>query len=289
MNVNVYDRAYEFEKKIERVLLEKEDIFSLFLGVLQGIKAGKYDNPFMATIEEKGEVLAFFQWTPPYPINLIFVDETRLDALMDLFVDKMVEWDVGFQSIVSLKPWAYEVAAKWEMKTGRTHQLIMDQGVYRLDKVNEGLENSPGTWRYAEERDASLIEEWYNLFERDAGMTLTSVERVQKQVAMFIKERELFLWEDHGKVVSMMKKSRPTKNGVTVSLVFTPKESRKKGYARTLVAAISKELLKDFTFCILYTDMMNPTSNKIYKEIGYEKIGDSVHLDIVGNSFLGDS
>lgn len=112
-------------------------------------------------------------------------------------------------------------------------------------------------------------------------MALTPIEQVQKKVAMFIKEREIFLWEDYGKIVSMMKKSRPTRNGVTVSLVFTPREERKKGYARTLVAAISKKLLKDFAFCILYTDMMNPTSNKIYKEIGYEKIGDSVHLEVV--------
>lgn len=193
----------------------------------------------------------------------------------------MVERDIDFQSIVSLKPWAYEVASKWEVKTGGTHKLMMDQGVYRLDRVNGTLEDSPGTWRYAEESDSSLIEEWYNVFERDAGMALTSVEQVQKRVAMFIKGQEIFLWEDKGKIVSMMKKSRPTKNGVTVSMVFTPKGERKKGYARTLVAAISKELLKDFKFCILYTDMMNPTSNKIYKEIGYEKIGDSVHLDVV--------
>ena len=47
-----------------------------------------------------------------------------------------------------------------------------------------------------------------------------------------------------------------------------------------MVAACSKELLKEYEFCVLYTDMMNPTSNKIYQEIGYEKIVDSVHLRI---------
>ena len=87
----------------------------------------------------------------------------------------------------------------------------------------------------------------------------------------------MFLWEN-GKVVSMMKKARPTKHGVTVSFVFTPREERKKGYARTMVSAGTKELLKEFDFCVLYTDMMNPTSNKIYMEIGYERIADSVQL-----------
>ena len=63
-----------------------------------------------------------------------------------------------------------------------------------------------------------------------------------------VDNREVFLWEDEGEVVSMMKKSRPTKRGVTVGLVYTPKDKRRKGYARTLVAEISKELLKDYEF-----------------------------------------
>lgn len=278
MKFKVYDNAHEFEKKIEPILIEKEDVFSLFWGVLQAIKAGNYENPFMATIEEDEKVLALFQMTPPHPINLIFVDETRLEETMDLFIKKMMELEINFHSIISLKSWAYRVAQKWEMVTGSTHQLLMDQGLYRLNKVNETLEHSPGTWRYAEQSDSSLIEKWYNLFERDAGLPISPMEDVKKRVAMFLNNREVFLWEDQGKVVSMMKKSRPTKNGVTVSLVFTPKEERKKGYARTLVTAISRELLKDFNYCVLYTDMMNPTSNKIYREIGYERIADSVHI-----------
>ena len=278
MKFKVYDNAHEFERKIEPIIVEKEDVFSLFWGVLQAIKAGNYENPFMATIEEDEKVLALFQMTPPHPINLIFVDENHLEETMDLFIKKMMELDINFHSIISLKPWAYKVAQKWEMVTGSTQQLLMDQGLYRLNKVNETLEHSPGTWRYAEESDSSLIEKWFNLFERDAGLPISPMEDVKKRVAIFLNNREVFLWEDQGKVVSMMKKSRPTKNGVTVSLVFTPKEERKKGYARTLVTAISRELLKDFNYCVLYTDMMNPTSNKIYREIGYERIADSVHI-----------
>lgn len=278
MKFKVYENAYDFEKKIELLLLEKEDVYSLFFGVLQAIKAGNYENPFMATIEEEGRILALFQMTPPHPLNLIFVDENRLEEIIDFSVENLITHKINFQSIISLKPWAYEFTKKWEIKMDVTLQLLMDQGIYRLNKVNETLEHSPGNWRYAEESDSPLIEKWFNLFERDTGLPISPMENVKKRVAMFLNNREVFLWEDAGKIVSMMKKSRPTKNGVTVSFVFTPKEERKKGYARTLVAAVSKELLKDFSFCVLYTDLMNPTSNKIYIEIGYERIADSVHL-----------
>ena len=129
--------------------------------------------------------------------------------------------------------------------------------------------------------DCPLIEGWFTIFEEDTGLPITPKEEVKKRVASFVSEQEVFLWEHDGKVVSMMKKSRPTKHGVTVSFVFTPHEERKKGYARTMVAACSTELLKSYNFCVLYTDLMNPTSNKIYQEIGYKRIADSVQLGFV--------
>lgn len=278
MEFTVYHDAHQFESKIERFLLEREDTYSLFLGILQAIKNGRYENPFMATITEDEEVLALMQMTPPHPMNLIVVVESRIEEIVNFLIKNILEMNIDFHSIISLKSTAYKVAEKWQEKTGSSHCLVMDQGLYRLDHINETLEDSPGTWRYANKDDAPLIEKWFNLFESDTGMSITPIDEVKKRVATFLEGREVFLWEVNGNVVSMMKKSRPTKHGITVSLVFTPKEERKKGYARTLVAVASQELLKDFDFCVLYTDMMNPTSNKIYQEIGYKKIADSVHL-----------
>ncbi|MCZ8541268.1 GNAT family N-acetyltransferase [Psychrobacillus psychrodurans] len=124
------------------------------------------------------------------------------------------------------------------------------------------------------------MEKWCSQFEQDTGLSVTAPEEIKKRVKNMLDGKEVFFWEDQGEVVSMMKKSRPTTNGITVSLVFTPAEKRKKGYGRTLVATVSKELLKEFEFCVLYTDMLNPTSNKIYQEIGYQKLVDSVHLKL---------
>jgi predicted GNAT family acetyltransferase len=281
MDFKQYEDVYDFADKVEPILVEREDVYSLFFGVLQAIKAGRYENPFMATIEEDGEVLALFQMTPPHPLNLVFLNEHILEECTDLLIKNLLALNIDVPSIVSLKPLAYQFAGKWKATTGLDHQLLMDQGLYRIDRVDETLEQSPGSWRYAEEGDCPLIEKWFNLFEEDAFLPISPIEDVKKRVATFVGEREVFLWEHDGKVVSMMKKSRPTKHGITVSLVFTPREERKKGYARTMVAAGTKELLKEYDFCVLYTDMMNPTSNKIYMEIGYKRIADSVHLAFV--------
>ena len=48
-----------------------------------------------------------------------------------------------------------------------------------------------------------------------------------------------------------------------------------------MVAAGSEELLKTYDFCVLYTDMMNPTSNKIYQERVYREIAASIHIEFM--------
>lgn len=276
-----YDDAEDFSKQVLSVVGEQEDKYSLFLGILASIRKGDYENPFLATIEEDGKVLALFQMTPPHPMNMIYIEESRMDMCMELFIQKSLEEDVDIPSVISLKEWATQFAGKWIAKTGLKEEILMDQGLYRLDSVNKQLEKTPGNWRLASSKDHALIQNWYHLFEQDTGLPITPQDIVKQRVQKFVEAQEVFLWEDEGRIVSMMKKSRPTARGITVSLVYTPTEERRKGYARTLVAACSKELLKDYEFCMLYTDMLNPTSNKIYQEIGYQKIADSMHIGFV--------
>ena len=280
MNFQRYENVDAFAKIVTPFLEENEDKFSLFLGVLKGIKAGAYENPYMATIEENGQLLAIFQMTPPHPLNIIFVDEIQISTCIDICITELTKYAVPVASIISVKEWAVLFAQKWQEKTDGNYSLMMDQGLYRLDQVEESLEMSPGKWRYATISDAQLIEKWCSQFEQDTGLSVTAPEEIKKRVKNMLDGKEVFFWEDQGEVVSMMKKSRPTTNGITVSLVFTPAEKRKKGYGRTLVATVSRELLKEFEFCVLYTDMLNPTSNKIYQEIGYQKLVDSVHLKL---------
>lgn len=273
-----YQNAEQFARIAEPIVKKQEDVFSLFLGVLQAIKQGKYENPFLATIEEGKDVLAIVQMTPPHPLNLVIVDESRMDEVICLLVHNLIASNVEVPGVISLKPWASIFAKEWCTVTHHQQKLLMDQGIYRLDEVDDSLQLSPGEWRFATEEDSPLIENWITLFEEDTHLPKSPPSTVKTRAATFIAAREIFLWVNDGKVVSMMKKARPTENSVTVSLVFTPQEERKKGYARTMVLVGSEELLKDYQFCVLYTDMMNPTSNKIYQEIGYKRIADSIHI-----------
>jgi predicted GNAT family acetyltransferase len=57
--------------------------------------------------------------------------------------------------------------------------------------------------------------------------------------------------------------------------VYTPPELRGRGYASALTAAVSQAQLNGGRrYCFLFTDLANPTSNKIYQAIGYEPVCD---------------
>jgi predicted GNAT family acetyltransferase len=73
----------------------------------------------------------------------------------------------------------------------------------------------------------------------------------------------------------MAAKTRPTINGISISFVYTPPQFRDNGYATACVAKLTQTLLSSgYKFCALYTDLTNPTSNSIYKKIGYNPIQD---------------
>ena len=59
--------------------------------------------------------------------------------------------------------------------------------------------------------------------------------------------------------------------------MYTPPEQRRRGYGSAATAVASaRNLERGCRFCFLYTDLANPTSNKIYMDLGYEPVADSV-------------
>jgi hypothetical protein len=83
-----------------------------------------------------------------------------------------------------------------------------------------------------------------------------------------------WMWED-GEPASVCCTTGTTPNGIRVGAVYTPPERRRHGYASAMVAAVSQaELDAGRRYCFLFTDLANPTSNRIYRAIGYEPVRD---------------
>jgi len=86
----------------------------------------------------------------------------------------------------------------------------------------------------------------------------------------------MWLWEVDGEPVSTAWLSAPVAGVTRISGVYTPPERRGHGYASGVVAAASQHALDaGVDACMLYTDLANPTSNKIYQALGYRPVCDA--------------
>jgi predicted GNAT family acetyltransferase len=150
----------------------------------------------------------------------------------------------------------------------------MAHGVYaaRAALVPEGV---AGRMREAEEADRALLLEWILAFQDEAlpeDAPHIDLERaLDRRLA---SETDGFaLWEVDEEPVSLCGYGGPTPRGIRIAPVYTPPGLRRHGYASALTAHVTKRLLDGGrTFCFLYTDLANPTSNKIYMDVGYELV-----------------
>jgi predicted GNAT family acetyltransferase len=145
--------------------------------------------------------------------------------------------------------------------------------VHRLTTVNK-FPLAPGKFEMANSYDVDLIAEWSMTFEDEKNPAVRkSKEQVLKITQSKIASGDVFKWTDKGNVVCIAAINRKTKNAGIVGLVYTPKEYRRNGYATSHVQKLSEYILQNgFKYCGLFTDKANPTSNHIYKKIGYMPI-----------------
>ena len=276
MEWRMYTDSFGFSERLEPLLYENEEKYSLFLGILSQIGSGRYEDYYLALAEMEGKIVAACLMTPPHPLQIIIFKENS--GLENAIAQQLKKEKLKIPGVIGDKEIAEKFAEAWAAETGATVELQMDEGLYRIDSPVRGLEKSPGSWRVANKQDAELLEKWYLLFSEETGIGTPGYEEASMKIEQFLDGKEIYVWEVDGQVVACMKKSRPSKHGITVSFVYTPEEHRRKGYARTMVAEVTEELLLEFDFVLLYTDLKNPTSNKIYSEIGYEQIANPAHL-----------
>ncbi len=133
----------------------------------------------------------------------------------------------------------------------------------------------PGRLRPATDGDAPLLRVWAEQFFAEAGATPSGRDEIGPR----IEAGRLAVWEMDGAPVSMASVT-PAQGGVSrVALVYTPPQQRKRGFASACVASLTaRELAVPGRTCMLFTDLANPTSNRIYRAVGYRSVGDAVDL-----------
>ena len=237
--------------------------------------------PLLLSILEQGRVVGVSLMTPPHRIILSRIDTSVQVAIIHL-IRHLCKIGAQIPGVAGPASEAQVFVDCWVKDLRNVlSKVVLRSRVFEARKATD-VPLSPGKLRLARIDDHLLMAQWIVAFSEEIGES-TDLNSAQKRAEQHIKAQQLYIW-DHDEPVSIAAAARPTKNGITVTKVYTPPKHRNKGYATSCVWSLTQKMLTDrYSFCSLYTDLSNPTSNSIYTKIGYVPIGDALLFDFVSS------
>jgi len=271
VNACLSGSAAAFLAAAEGDLLVREAENSLILGIAYRLRDGGSlpdAPPLFAHVESEGRLRAAAVRTPPHRLVLAAhpADRSALVSLAE-----------GLHAAGAVLPGAQGTvdavggfADRWSSLTGAEVTAGANLQLYRL-RETPPWPRATGALRCAERWDVDLLSDWAAAFASEA-VPHNPARDMRRFIESLIASAALFVWDDDGPV-SMAASTRPTPNGISLNLVYTPPPHRRRGYASACVAALSRRMLASGRdFCTLFADLANPTSNRIYTSIGYRVV-----------------
>lgn len=281
--VERFTSAAAFARAATEFLSRNEAENNLLLGITSELLRGSTfgaEPPYFGVARRDGEVTAVALRTPPFGVGLAVSSD--LDAI-DLLAEDVRRVFPSIPGAIGPVNAAGRFVAKWETVAPQRGRVRANERIHRCATVNRA--RSPrGSMRTFGEPDRQLALQWMKLFWTEAKLPRASndaeaMAMIDRRVAD--PDGGIFFWEVDGEVVSMAGAGGRTPNGIRIGPVYTPPNFRAKGYATALVADLTSLMLdRGRSFCFLFTDLANPTSNSIYAQIGYEPVIDCTMYDL---------
>ncbi|MGA4858100.1 GNAT family N-acetyltransferase [Streptomyces koyangensis] len=234
----------------------------------QGLGLYGDEPPRFGWRAEAGEVSAALLWTPPFVPMVVGGDEAAARGLARALAggDGPALGGVGAPA-----EQARAFAGEWARTTGQATRRTFRKRLYRLGTLHRPAP-PPGRARSAGEGDRATLERWHDGFAADVGATagLGAGAWVDAGLA----RGGIRLWEDGGRPVAMAVATLPVAGSVRVTTVYTPPALRGRGYAGAVTADLSARVTAGGDEAVLFTDLTNPTSNGLYRRLGYEPLAE---------------
>lgn len=231
--------------------------------------------PYAAVVERGDAVVAAALRTPPHNVILSEAEEM---AAIDLVAEDARRLYPTLPGVLGPAEASRRFGDVWHASTGQPHALAVAERIYELTEVIP-VSGVPGEPRRATDADRPWLEDWFQAFFVEAipGPSEEARRAAERGVDARLSsgsDAGLWYWFD-GRPVALAGYSGPTPTGIRVAPVYTPPEYRRRGYASALTAALSQALLDaGRRACFLFTDLANPTSNRIYQAVGYRPVCD---------------
>ncbi|MDQ4109382.1 MAG: GNAT family N-acetyltransferase [Actinomycetota bacterium] len=276
MHVRRFDDAEAFQEVATPYLVRDEARHNLVLGISSTLLLKPDLHPVfdLWVVTDGDEVAGAAVRTPP--LNLVLAQPANDDAL-DALVDRMVAEGQELPGVVAAIPEVEAFIGAWTAERDVDPAIVFRHGIYELREVMP-VPAAAGRARPVTPEDREQVIAWILAFADEALPESSERERQVRFVEARLQATDdsgLWFWEDGRGPVCLSGYGGPTPNGIRIGPVYTPPGLRGRGYATALVAEQSRWLLgTGRSLCFLYTDLDNPTSNALYRRIGYRMIAE---------------
>jgi GNAT superfamily N-acetyltransferase len=219
-----------------------------------------------------GPVTGAFLLNPPYPVHLTAMPEAALPALTEVLAESGRPV-AGVNAAVEA---AEAFAATWRARTGATAVPTRGMRLHRLAALAAPDPAPAGRPLVPTGAHRGTLVAWHKAFAHEVGVPAVAIER---HVDDRLGHGGLFVWELDGEPVSVAGITRQVAGAVRVAPVYTPPEHRGHGYGAAVTAAATRAALDaGADEVLLYTDLANRTTNRLYARLGYVAVEDRAEL-----------
>jgi predicted GNAT family acetyltransferase len=255
-------------RSVDKFLSSEPVLHNLILSILHARVAQGDPGRYWIALRGEEAVGVVIQSPLEYPATLTPMEPRAVSEI----VDAIAEAGVALAGVNGDAATAARFAGQWSERCKSAAVPFQGMRLYEFLAAGE-VPRTAGRLRQAGSSDRSLMISWTRAFQDEIGEPAHDTElRVDRGLAA----GQIWLWEQDGETTSMAVGREPAHGVVRLSGVYTPPEKRKQGYAAACVHALSKQLRDRGYRCILYTDLGNPTSNSIYRRIGYRAVAESL-------------
>ncbi|MEW2315514.1 GNAT family N-acetyltransferase [Streptomyces bauhiniae] len=270
------DDLGEFLRAAEDFLRSRPALHTVTLTVAESLRTrGPYahgaEPPRFGVLRDAdgSPVRAALLHTPPRPLQLTPLDPEDAAAL----AARLAEEGHQVPGVWAERETAAAFATAWQRRTGVTAEQSERQRLYRLAELIPPESTPPGRARVADPADRELLARWYVEFAADTG------GRILQDPAEWADSRLAHggatLWETpDGTPVSLAGNLPESAGQIRVAPVYTPAALRGHGYAGAVTAEVSGRAAATGAEVLLFTDLANPVSNRLYQRLGYRPVAD---------------
>jgi GNAT superfamily N-acetyltransferase len=268
--------------RLARPLLEPDPLrHTSVLTVLDSVCRGGFTPVAMLTAHDDGAVVAAVLRTADRPALVSGVPPRCAEAMVAALL--RLGLDAGGAQGPAEEAEAF--AAAWVARTGAAVEVGLRMRLFALDALCPPV-GVPGSARVVaadDEAAIDLLATWREAFdvELDGEWPHAHTPRHDVVRALVAGAGEL-LWEVDGAPVSQASARAVTAGMSRIGPVYTPPEQRCHGYAAAVTAAAVRWAQdRGARHVLLYTDLANPTTNRLYPRLGFRPRYDALELRFV--------